>query len=668
VFSRILIANRGEIACRVTRTARRMDVGVVAVYSDADARALHVALADEAFRVGTSAAADSYLRGDRIIEAARRAGAQAIHPGYGFLAENAEFAEACEAAGLVFIGPSAAAIRSMGDKAGAKSLMAGAGVPLVPGYHGGDQSREFLALEAGRIGYPVVIKACAGGGGKGMRVVPREHDFEAALAACRREAKSAFGDERVLLEKCIEGPRHVEVQVFADRHGGCVHLFDRDCSVQRRHQKIIEEAPAPGMSESQRRNMRAAAVAAARAVNYVGAGTVEFIVDRHGNFHFMEMNTRLQVEHPVTEMITGLDLVEWQLRVAAGERLPLAQEGLRIQGHAFEARVYAEDPLRDFLPVTGRLTHLGLPEPSRSVRVDSGVRPGDEITPYYDAMIAKVIVHGRDRGEALATLRAALADLQVAGLASNATLLRRIARCADFTETRLDTGLIERNRDELLAPAPAPDEGVAALAAASAWQHTADAARTAARLSTDPQSPWGSSDGWRLGGQEPQAFLFRSAGHVVRVSARVRDTGIDVELFGKTRFLRWQTVESGALRVQLDDAEITGRVVRSDRRFDVFTAGEHCVLELDDPLGERFDAQIEAGALVAPMPGRIVAVLVAAGATVEKGAPLLVLEAMKMEHTIAAPFSGKVARICFSPGEQVGEGALLVEFAPGEAT
>ena len=668
MFSRILIANRGEIACRVTRTARRMGVGVVAVYSDADARALHVALADEAFRVGTSAAADSYLRGDRIIEAACRAGAQAIHPGYGFLSENAEFAEACEAAGLAFIGPGAAAIRSMGDKAGAKTLMAGAGVPLVPGYHGGNQSGEVLALEAGRIGYPVLIKACAGGGGKGMRVVPREQDFSAALAACRREAKSAFGDERVLLEKYLEGPRHVEVQVFADRHGGCVHLFDRDCSVQRRHQKIVEEAPAPGISESQRRNMSAAAVAAARAVNYVGAGTVEFIVDRDGSFHFMEMNTRLQVEHPVTEMITGLDLVEWQLRIAAGEPLPLAQEGLRIQGHAFEARVYAEDPLRDFLPVTGCLMHLGLPEASPSVRVDSGVRSGDEITPYYDAMIAKIIVHGRDRAEALSTFRSALADLEVAGLASNAALLRRIARCPDFVEARLDTGLIERNRQELLAPPVAPGESVVALATVTAWQRLADAAREAARRSSDPHSPWSPNDAWRLNGKQTQILTFRSAGHTLQVSARARGTGLDVELLGRSRRLNWRTVEGGALLVQLDDTEITGRVVRSHRRFDIFAAGEHHVLELDDPLAQEFDARPEAGALVAPMPGRIVAVLVAAGATVEKGAPLLVLEAMKMEHTIAAPFPGRVARICFEPGQQVGEGALLVEFESGEET
>ena len=664
MFSKILIANRGEIACRVTRTARRLGLGVVAVYSDADARALHVALADEAFRIGTAAATDSYLRGERIIDAARRAGAQAIHPGYGFLSENADFAEACDAAGLAFVGPPAGAIRAMGDKSAAKTLLALAGVPLVSGYHGHDQSDAFLALEAQRIGYPVMIKACAGGGGKGMRAVRHERDFAAALAACRREAASAFGDGRVLLEKCLEDPRHVEVQVFADRHGGCVHLFDRDCSVQRRHQKILEEAPAPGLDASRRRDMALAAVAAARAVGYVGAGTVEFIVDRDGSFHFMEMNTRLQVEHPVTEMITGLDLVEWQLRIAAGERLPLAQGDLRIQGHAFEARLCAEDPARDFMPVIGRLTHLRLPEPSPAVRVDAGFRSGDEITPHYDAMIAKVIVHGRDRNEALARLKAALAEVEVAGLASNAVLLRRIARCADFSEERVDTGLIERRRQELLAPPPAPGEGVAALATASAWQHTADAACATARLSADPQSPWSWSDGWRLGAREPRVLLFRSAGRVILVNTQARDTGLNVGLSGKTRFLRWHTVESEGLRVELDDDEFTGRVIRGDARLDVFTAGEHHVLELDDPLAQKFDAHVESGTLLAPMPGRVVAVLISAGAAVEKGAPLLVLEAMKMEHTIAAPFSGKVARICFAPGEQVSEGAPLVEFEP----
>jgi len=397
VFAKILIANRGEIACRVARTARRLGIATVAVYSDADAQSRHVALADEAFRIGPPEAKDSYLRGDRIVEAAKISGASAVHPGYGFLSENAEFAERCEGAGITFIGPPPKAIRAMGDKSAAKAIMGKAGVPLVPGYHGGNQAPDFLLDEAERIGFPVLIKAAAGGGGKGMRVVERKADFDAALAACRREASSAFGDERVLLEKNLERPRHIEIQVFADRHGGCVHLFERDCSVQRRHQKVLEEAPAPGMAEGRRREMGEAAVLASKAVGYVGAGTVEFLVDRTGAFFFMEMNTRLQVEHPVTEMITGIDLVEWQIRIAAGGELPVAQKDLRISGHAIEARVYAEDPRRDFLPASGRIVHLRLPAESENVRVDTGVRSGDEITAYYDPMIAKLIVRDLHR-------------------------------------------------------------------------------------------------------------------------------------------------------------------------------------------------------------------------------------------------------------------------------
>jgi 3-methylcrotonyl-CoA carboxylase alpha subunit len=667
LFDKILIANRGEIACRVMRTARRLGLRTVAVYSDADARSLHVALADEAFHIGASAAADSYLRGDRIIEAAKRSGAQAIHPGYGFLSENADFADACESAGLAFIGPPAAAIASMGDKAAAKALMEKAGVPLVPGYHGADQSDDFLAREAARIGYPVLIKASAGGGGKGMRAAEQADAFRAALAACRREARSSFGDERVLIEKYVERPRHIEVQVFADRHGHCVHLFERDCSVQRRHQKIIEEAPAPGMTEKRRSEMGQAALAAARAVGYVGAGTVEFIVDRAGRFHFMEMNTRLQVEHPVTEMITGLDLVEWQLRVAAGEPLPLAQRDLRFDGHAFEARVCAEDPFGDFLPATGRLAHLGLPAQSDSVRVDTGVRPGDEVTPHYDTMIAKLIVRGRNREHALSVLRSALGEFEVAGLETNLALLSRIARCRAFAEVDLDTGLIERHRGELLALPAFPGEGVLALATVAALQEIADGARARALASADRFSPWSLPDGWRVSGNDRQTFRFSGRGWASVVWVWNRGAAHEAELLGKHRVLTGCSTERGGLLARLDDAEITGRVIRSNRRYDVFANGEHHTLELDDPLAHEFDVQGHAGALAAPMPGRIAAVLVAPGAVVEKGAPLLVLEAMKMEHTVAAPFPGRVARICFAVGEQVDEGATLVVFESEEA-
>ena len=457
MFAKILIANRGEIACRVAKTAQRLGIGVVAVYSEADARSRHVSMADEAYCIGPAAAKESYLRGDAIIEVAKKSGAQAIHPGYGFLSENEDFAAACAKAGLVFIGPPASAIRAMGSKSAAKTLMEKAGVPLVPGYHGDRQEPAFLQGEADKIGYPVLIKASAGGGGKGMRVVEKSADFAAALASCQREAKAAFGDDRVLIEKYLTRPRHIEIQVFADTQGQCIYLFERDCSVQRRHQKVLEEAPAPGMQAARRKAMGEAAVAAAKAVGYVGAGTVEFIANQDGSFYFMEMNTRLQVEHPVTEMITGLDLVQWQLQVAAGEPLPLKQAQLRINGHSLEARVYAENPARNFLPSTGTLRHLRSPHAVEfevgagpaPVRVDSGVREGDTISPYYDPMIAKLIVWGETREIALARMGAALGQFEVVGVATNIGFLGRIVKSRAFATGDLDTGLIERNRAEL---------------------------------------------------------------------------------------------------------------------------------------------------------------------------------------------------------------------------
>ena len=498
MFSKILIANRGEIACRVIRTARRLAIKTVAVYSDADARAQHVLAADEAYLLGPAAAKESYLRGDRILEVARASGAQAIHPGYGFLSENEDFAEACERAGIVFIGPPASAIRAMGSKSAAKQLMQQAGVPLVPGYHGDDQDPALLERESDRIGYPVLIKASAGGGGKGMRIVESKGEFAAALASCKREAASAFGDDRVLVEKYLRRPRHIEIQVFGDRHGNCVYLFERDCSVQRRHQKVLEEAPAPGMTPERRAAMGDAAVAAAKAIGYVGAGTVEFIADQSGTFHFMEMNTRLQVEHPVTEMITGEDLVEWQLRVAWGEPLPKRQEALRIGGHALEARIYAEDPAKGFLPATGRIVHLGLPPASRHVRIDTGVAAGDEISPHYDPMIAKLIVWDRDRPAALARMRAALEAFQVVGLTTNVAFLGRLVTSKAFAAADLDTGLIERSKSELFPPrAPASDEVLALATLAELLRHDREA-RSHAAASGDPWSPWGACDGWRL--------------------------------------------------------------------------------------------------------------------------------------------------------------------------
>ena len=637
MFDKILIANRGEIACRVARTARRMGIATVAVYSDADAYSRHVALADEAFRIGTPAAADSYLRADRIVEAAKRSGAQAIHPGYGFLAENADFAQACADAGVTFVGPPPRAIRAMGDKSAAKALMEGAGVATVPGYHGDDQSDDALRSQAQRVGYPVLIKASSGGGGKGMRAVPAPGEFDAALAACRREAKSAFGDDRVLIERYLEQPRHVEIQVFADRHGQCIHLFERDCSVQRRHQKVIEEAPAPGMGEARRRQMGDAAVSAARAVGYVGAGTVEFIVDRSGEFYFMEMNTRLQVEHPVTEMITGLDLVEWQLRVAAGERLPRKQDDLRIDGHAFEARIYAEDPSRDFLPGTGKILHMATPPESGDVRVDTGVRAGDVVTPYYDAMIAKLVVHGSDRTRALERLGDALGELEIAGLLTNIEFLRRLARCRAFVEGQVDTGLIGRHREELLAPPGPPSQAALVLAALS--EQLALVGRRS--------SPWSLADGWRLGSRSSDVFVFRDRGATYEVS-------IDGALEGRRE-------ADGRLSAKVNGVRVEGRVIRAGSRVEVFLSDEHRSLELHDPLRQDWEATARGGNLAAPLPGRIAAVLVEEGARVEAGAPLLILEAMKMEHTLFAPARGTVTVVRCKAGDQVVEGAELID-------
>jgi 3-methylcrotonyl-CoA carboxylase alpha subunit len=658
VFAKILIANRGEIACRVARTARRMGIATVAVYSDADARSRHVALADEAFRIGPPEAKDSYLRGDRIVEAAMRSGASAIHPGYGFLSENAEFAERCERAGIAFVGPPPQAIRAMGDKSSAKAIMEKAGVPLVPGYHGGNQSPDFLLDQAVCIGFPVLIKAAAGGGGKGMRAVEHKAEFDAALAACRREALSAFGDERVLLEKYLDRSRHIEIQVFADRQGGCLSLFERDCSMQRRHQKVLEEAPAPGMTEERRGEMSKAALAAAKAVGYVGAGTVEFLVDRGGAFFFMEMNTRLQVEHPVTEMITGLDLVEWQIRVAADEKLPLAQKDLHISGHAIEARVYAEDPPRDFLPASGRIVHLGLPAESENVRVDTGVRSGDEITIHYDPMIAKLIVRDNDRPAALERMREALGEFEVAGLVTNLGFLYRLVQDRDFVGADFDTDLIERHRAELLAPCPPAGEEELALATlATLLQLDEEAHRPG-----DAFSPWSRADGWRANLDGGHLLVFDENEHRHTVLARRRGEGFEFEFADRRRQVKSFRREGYRLTVQLDDATVTGNVVRLGGRIEVFLPGTHHILERHDPLRQELADEARAGGLEAPMPGKIIALLVGSGDSVEKDTPLLILEAMKMEHTIRAPARGRIARILCRVGEQVGEGAELIDF------
>ncbi len=665
MFNTILVANRGEIACRVMRTARRLGIRTIAIYSEPDAGAMHVAMADAAYCVGPAAARESYLNLERIIAVARESDAQAIHPGYGFLSENEEFAAACERAGVVFIGPPASAIRAMGSKSAAKKIMEDAGVPLVPGFHGDEQDAATLIAHADRIGYPVLLKPSAGGGGKGMRVVQSRNEFNDALAGCKREALAAFGDDKVLIERYLTRPRHIEIQVFADRHGNCVHLFERDCSVQRRHQKVLEEAPAPAMTPERRAQMGAAAVAAARAIGYVNAGTVEFIVDERGTFHFMEMNTRLQVEHPVTEMITGLDLVEWQLRVAAGESLPCTQEQLRIDGHALEARIYAEDPDKGFLPATGRISYLGSPDESRHVRIDTGIRAGDAISPYYDPMIAKLIVWDHDRNAAIARMQRALSQFQVVGLTTNVGFLKRLAAAPAFAAAQLDTGFIEHNQATLFpAAAATPHEALALASLAELLSHDEASSRVRGR-GADPYSPWQRVDGWRLNQDNHHAIAFRmgesTAGDDLTVVAHYRDGGYEVELPGAGRRLTLHgTREGDTYTAMLDARTLRGTVVATGARRDVFLDGVQYSLELVDPYAHDFDDNPGAGSLAPPMPGKGTAVLVEPGAIVERGTPLLIMEAMKMEHTIHAPAAGTIGEILYKVGEQVPEGAELL--------
>ena len=662
MFNKILIANRGEIACRVIKTARRMGIRTVAVYSEADANARHVRLADEAVLLGPAAARESYLVADKIVDACRRTGAQAVHPGYGFLSENADFADALAANGIAFIGPPASAIRAMGSKSEAKKLMGKANVPLTPGYHGDNQGPALLHSEADQIGYPVLIKAAAGGGGKGMRLVERSEDFHDALASCKREAISSFGNDHVLVEKYITKPRHIEIQVFADTLGNCVYLFERDCSVQRRHQKVLEEAPAPGMTEARRRQMGEAAVAAARAVGYVGAGTVEFIANQDGSFYFMEMNTRLQVEHPVTEMITGQDLVEWQLRVAAGQPLPLLQDQLQLRGHALEARIYAEDADRGFLPSTGTLVRLAPPAESLNVRVDTGVEQDDEITPHYDPMIAKLIVWDETRDGALARMRKALADYQVAGVTTNIAFLSRLVACPAFAGADLDTGLIDRQKDFLFPETrPVPrDALLVATVGELLWEQ--HAARQAAQASGDPWSPWHARDGWRMNLSAARTISFLDGETLVDARIRYQGDQWMISINGETTAARGKKLSGDRFAVELDDRRLIASVVAVDDKRSLFLQGSTYLLLRDDPL-HRVDAgDSQGGGLTAPMPGKVVALLAQAGQKVDKGTPLLILEAMKMEHTITAPAAGTLKAFCYAAGEQVADGAALVEF------
>ena len=668
MFDKILIANRGEIACRVIRTARRMGVRTVAVYSDADAGAQHVKLADEAVHIGPAPAVESYLLADRIVEACTRTGAQAVHPGYGFLSENAGFAAALAENGIAFIGPPASAIEAMGSKSGAKSIMEKAGVPLVPGYHGDDQDPDFLAGETDRIGYPVLIKASAGGGGKGMRLVERPEDFQAALASCKREAAASFGDDKVLVERFVTRPRHIEIQVFADSQGNAVHLYERDCSLQRRHQKVIEESPAPFMSDGLRAAMGQAATDAAKAIGYVGAGTVEFIAESRedgtpGDFFFMEMNTRLQVEHPVTEMVTGQDLVEWQLRVADGESLPLAQEEIRLTGHAFEARLYAEDPANDFLPSTGRLVRFRPPQDGGVCRVDSGVVEGDTVSVFYDPMIAKIITWGEDRGTALSRLARALEETEVAGLATNRDFLIALGRDTEFAAGRVDTGLIERRRETLIPDDASAGAEALALAALAELKRREAAAVAAASATAHPHSPWVHLFGWRLNDDSHVDLLFQDGETEIPVICHYREDGTyAIDLPDRTVEASGSVDGDGVLAADLDGRRWSATVVPVGEERVVILQTRTVRLRLIDPMAAAGGDDGGADKLTAPMPGKVSAVFVAAGDAVKAGDALMILEAMKMEHTIAAPVDGTVAAVHFEAGDQVEEGIALAAF------
>jgi 3-methylcrotonyl-CoA carboxylase alpha subunit len=690
MFKKILIANRGEIACRVAATARKLGIQTVAVYSDADADAQHVKVCDEAVWIGGAAPKDSYLKADAILAAAKATEAQAVHPGYGFLSENAGFAAACAAANIAFIGPPPSAIEAMGLKAESKRLMAAAGVPLVPGYHGANQAADVLQKEADAIGYPVLIKASAGGGGKGMRIVAASGDFAAALGSCQREAASSFGDTAVLIEKYIQRPRHIEIQVFADSHGNCVYLFERDCSVQRRHQKVLEEAPAPHLHPGMRQAMGEAAVAAAKAVNYVGAGTVEFIVETDGRavaappqdgeaspagasadaqasswgakFYFMEMNTRLQVEHPVTEMITGFDLVEWQLRIACGLPLPVTQVDLTIEGHAFEARIYAENPEKGFLPSIGRLQHVHLPPHCRfivnraQVRIDSGVVQGDSITPHYDPMIAKLIVWGADRALALARMSAALAQTRIVGLRTNVAFLQRLCNNPAFAAGEVHTGLIEQERAQLLPEGGFLPYRALLLAMSQAPQATSN-------------DPFAATDGWRMGGlpnTRKRGFVYDGKPFTAQLSHTA--TGLHAAwaagITGATAVASQLNAShaDGITTVSTPCEQFSGAVVKTNSAHWVFVDGQVIELIKTDLYAGDASASVQGGSLRAPMPGKIVAHLAQLGAIVEAGTALLVMEAMKMEHTLHAPSQGVVKGYPFPAGAQVTDGAVLIDF------
>ncbi|GHG67380.1 3-methylcrotonyl-CoA carboxylase subunit alpha [Alishewanella longhuensis] len=661
MFRKILIANRGEIACRVIETAHKLGIRCVAVYSEADANARHVRMADEAFLLGPAASKDSYLRADKILAIAKQSGAEAIHPGYGFLSENEEFAKACEDAGVVFIGPPVAAIAAMGSKSAAKKIMHGAGVPLVPGYHGDDQTDAVLKAESAKIGYPQLLKAAYGGGGKGMRVVWQADEFDAALASARREAKAGFGNDKMLLERYLTKPRHIEIQVFADNHGNAVYLAERDCSIQRRHQKVIEEAPAPSFSTAQRQAMGEAAVKAAKAIDYRGAGTVEFLFDEDGSFYFMEMNTRLQVEHPVTEMITGQDLVQWQLLVAAGEPLPLTQAQVQLDGHAIEVRVYAEDPDNDFLPATGKLTYLRQPEASRNVRVDTGVVEHDEVSPYYDPMIAKLIVWDESRDRAISRMLRALDDYRIAGVTTNLGFLTSLVEHPAFKAAELDTNFINKHQQSLFAPAHSQENQALILAALFIV-----AKKQTQQLAQATNSPWQFNHGWRLNetatlkldlqmGETKHALSIAQQQQQMTVTLAQQLFDCQVNLAGDELSA---VIAGHRMKVRVSQYQDTISIFIKHQRYDIVYQTE---------VTTAVDGADHAGSLTAPMNGTIVAVLCSENQSVKAGETLVIMEAMKMEYAIKAPKDGVVKAVFYAAGDLVKDGAELVDFCAEEA-
>lgn len=662
MIKKILIANRGEIACRIIRTAKTLGIATVAVYSDQDNDALFVQQADQAFHIGPAPSSESYLKIDTIIQVAKQAEADAIHPGYGFLAENSEFALACENNNIIFIGPKPQSIEDMGSKSKAKQIMAKADVPLIPGYYGKDQSLENLQTEADKIGYPLLIKASKGGGGKGMRLIEASADFAAGLAACQREAKKSFADSEVLLEKYLVNPRHIEIQVFADQHNNCVYLFDRDCSIQRRHQKVIEEAPSPNLPGKLREQMGGTAVKAALSIGYIGAGTFEFLVDADHNFYFMEMNTRLQVEHPVTEMITGTDLVAWQIQIANGEQLPCKQSNLNINGHAIEVRLYAEDPNNDFLPSTGRIAHLRFPQASDHVRIDSGIQEADLISPYYDPMLAKLIVWDQTREACLQKLQHALAEVAVVGVKTNNLFLHELIQHPEFQAANINTHFIEDHSADLFKQTTDSKTESLALATLYTLLQQDQQQQFYNQSNNDITSPWGISDAWRLNTQQQQTIEFIYANELYAVQVNYLNSSYSLEIPGAEPITVKGELKQHELNAELNSEKQTVSVIQNANELNILGFGFHHILSLQDL--QTLDEQNEdlANRFSAPMPGTIIAIHVEPGETIQAGTPLITLEAMKMEHTMTAPQDGAVTKFNVKPGDLVTEGSLLLEF------